>query len=280
MRILGIERALTFSPNRSGADAAIFHETALALSALGHTVTTMREEEFVQALVPHHIEAVFTMARSQMALDKLQQIEREGVVVVNPPQGVLNCRRLPLTRILLAASLPTAPSLILTSLDNPLPPLTYPCWIKRGDSHAIEQEDVSYVTCREEALSLIASFKSRGISCAVVNEHLAGDLIKFYGVGTQLLCHYTPAPDAGKFGLEKYNGIAQGYSYSARHLGTIAARAASLLSLPVYGGDAIISPDGEIKLIDFNDWPGFSRCLPQAARAIAGYLHNHIKQNE
>ena len=49
----------------------------------------------------------------------------------------------------------------------------------------------------------------------------------------------------------------------------IATRASRVLSLPIYGGDAIITPDGNIHLIDFNDWPSFSSCRDEAAKAIA-----------
>ena len=38
--------------------------------------------------------------------------------------------------------------------------------------------------------------------------------------------------------------------------------------LDVYGGDAIVSPDGEVHIIDINDWPSFSPCLDEAAQAI------------
>ena len=33
-----------------------------------------------------------------------------------------------------------------------------------------------------------------------------------------------------------------------------------LLHTPVYGGDAIVKSNGTYVIIDFNDWPSFSRC--------------------
>lgn len=28
-----------------------------------------------------------------------------------------------------------------------------------------------------------------------------------------------------------------------------------MLNVPVYGGDCVVSEDGSIRIIDFNDWP-------------------------
>ena len=48
-----------------------------------------------------------------------------------------------------------------------------------------------------------------------------------------------------------------------------ATRLAGLLGLEVYGGDCIVRQDGTFAIIDFNDWPSFSRCRNDAAKAIA-----------
>ena len=40
--------------------------------------------------------------------------------------------------------------------------------------------------------------------------------------------------------------------------------------LDVYGGDCIVREDGTFCIIDLNDWPSFSRCREEAAKAIAG----------
>ena len=39
-----------------------------------------------------------------------------------------------------------------------------------------------------------------------------------------------------------------------------------------YGGDAIVRADGSFCIIDFNDWPSFSRCRDEAADAIAAFV--------
>lgn len=47
------------------------------------------------------------------------------------------------------------------------------------------------------------------------------------------------------------------------------AEKAGAVVVDVYGGDCIVRPDGTFCVIDFNDWPSFSRCRGEAAEAIA-----------
>ena len=39
-----------------------------------------------------------------------------------------------------------------------------------------------------------------------------------------------------------------------------------MLDVPVYGGDCVVSSSGEIRIIDFNDWPSFARCREEAGK--------------
>ena len=106
----------------------------------------------------------------------------------------------------------------------------------------------------------------------VVNEHLKGDLIKFYGVsGTDFFYWFYPSKcgHRSKFGLEVINGEAQGIAFDAEDLKAEADKAADMLNVPVYGGDCVVSEDGSIRIIDFNDWPSFAPCRDEAAFYIA-----------
>ncbi|HUJ88958.1 MAG TPA: hypothetical protein VLX12_02090, partial [Syntrophorhabdales bacterium] len=58
----------------------------------------------------------------------------------------------------------------------------------------------------------------------------------------------------------------------AGELRRLAWQAAKAIGLEIYGGDAIITPKKDVLLIDFNDWPSFSRCREAAANSIAGYI--------
>ena len=69
---------------------------------------------------------------------------------------------------------------------------------------------------------------------------------------------------------EKIAGI--GSKFDKKQLQQMANQAATLLQTGIYGGDCIIQPDGTPVLIDFNDWPSFSRCRTEAAQAIAEHI--------
>ena len=63
-----------------------------------------------------------------------------------------------------------------------------------------------------------------------------------------------------------------------READTTADAAARHFGMPIYGGDAIIRPDGRFFLIDFNDWPSFSSCTQAAAEAIATRALNFLRR--
>ena len=50
-----------------------------------------------------------------------------------------------------------------------------------------------------------------------------------------------------------------------------------MLTVHVYGGDSIVSPDGTIRIIDFNDWPSFAPCRKEAAIAIGKTILTEVK---
>ena len=57
-----------------------------------------------------------------------------------------------------------------------------------------------------------------------------------------------------------------------------ANRAADVLKVVVYGGDCIVSPDGEMRIIDFNDWPSFAPLSRRASREIANRVIQMIDE--
>ena len=52
--------------------------------------------------------------------------------------------------------------------------------------------------------------------------------------------------------------------------------AAAAAGLDVFGGDVIVSPAGELTLIDLNDWPSFAPCRERAAYAIADFITKRV----
>lgn len=274
--IVGVSRGNEYSPNHVDNDAAIFNKVAEELRRMGCRVEVYAEQDFVARSIKADI--IFDMARDVATIARLKSLEDEGALVVNSAYGIDNCVRKPMTEMLLKHGVPHPKSYIITT-DRIFEENCYPCWIKRGDSHAMVKEDVCYATCPEEVERILADFRSRGIPTAVVNEHLQGDLIKFYGVqGTDFFYWFYPSPCShSKFGLEKINGVAKGIPFSVEDLKKYSDLAAEVLNVPIYGGDCVVSADGTLRIIDFNDWPSFARCREEAGVKIAECIYNRAK---
>jgi len=272
----GIQRHMLFSPNHIGNDAAIFNAVADYLRSRGHAVTLYTEQDFLKAKLNDGV--VFDMVRSKAAVRHLQRLERKGLVAVNSGFGIENCTREKMTRLLLDNDIPH-PDSVICSVTEELPEELYtakyqPCWIKRADFHAIHKEDVTYVRNVAEMEEMMGEYALRNIERVVVNQHLVGDLIKFYGVhGTDFFYWFYPYDlKHSKFGLEAINGEPTGIPFSADDLKGVCDRAAEILKVDVYGGDAIVDRDGTVRIIDFNDWPSFAPCRREAADAIGQLL--------
>ncbi len=280
-KIAGIMRAGAYSPNHIGNDAAIFNAVVDQLRKRGCEVNVYNEEQLAAGIVNEPI--IVNMCREQKSIALLQQLEDEGRLVINSGYGIENCTRERMTRILIGSNIPYPPSLIVNTDEVVKGQLVKEkfnqCWIKRGDFHAMHKEDVSYVRHPEEAQEVLQEYFLRGIKRAVINRHLVGDLIKFYGVqGTPFFYWFYPF-DLGhsKYGHEAINGKSQGLEFDKDKLKAICQSASEVLDVKIYGGDCIISPDGLISIIDFNDWPSFAPCRMEAAPHIAKCVMNTIK---
>ena len=277
MKILGITRQNCFSPNHIGNDAAIFNLTVAELRKKGCIVDIVSEEEFCKQEYDHKV--IFNMVRSSEAIDRLIEMEKRGALVINSGNGIINCTREKMTRLLIENNVPHPRSVIVDTDDEIFEGLDKDifrlCWIKRGDFHAIHREDVSFVSSSREGASILREYKLRGINRAVINEHLAGDLVKFYGVlGEDFFFHFYPFDlKHSKFGLEKINGHAVGFHFDEERMRDICRQAATALDIKVYGGDCIVDSNGNIRIIDFNDWPSFAPCKDEAAPHIANCIY-------
>ncbi|MBR5728786.1 MAG: hypothetical protein IKX61_01060 [Prevotella sp.] len=119
---------------------------------------------------------------------------------------------------------------------------TAPCyqggaaWVKSDRGHQVS------FAADEQAVMML----SEKMENPVITSHVPGESLKFYGV-------------VGRF------------FYPSGHpaLQQTAERLARLVDISVYGGDAILRPDGSFAIVDFNDWPSFSCCREKAAAAIS-----------
>ncbi len=277
MLFAGIRRGHQFSPNHIGNDRAVFDLTASHLRQMGHQVNEYCEDECMKGIGERY---VFTMAREPQIARMLQILEKNGTRVINSGYGIENCYRNNMTQLLNEGKIPVPANL---TVDTRKPQVAdfmdlLPCWVKRGDFHAIHKEDVSFARNADEGCTILAEYARRGIKLAVLSKHVVGDLVKFYGVrGTDFFYHFYPEEYRhSKFGNEAINGKTEYYPVHSDELQDIATRAAEMLNIDIYGGDAIITPDEAIYLIDMNDWPSFAPCRAQAAPVIAQRIHQLV----
>lgn len=277
-------RAGAYSPNHIGNDAAIFNATADQLRKRGCDVRIYSEAQFQESEIEE--EVILNMCREQASVAKLISLEERGRLVINSGHGIENCTRERMTRILLGNGIPYPDSLIVNTNEDITKAMAEAkisaCWIKRGDFHAMHKEDVSYCRHAEEAQDVLHEYYYRGIGRAVINRHLVGDLVKFYGVKGQPFFYWFYPFDEGhsKYGWEVVNGKSQGLPFDADALHQLTERAADVMDVDVYGGDCIVDADGTVRIIDFNDWPSFAPCRAEGARFIAKCVLQAIKQRK
>jgi glutathione synthase/RimK-type ligase-like ATP-grasp enzyme len=265
-RLLGLYRERQYSPGRH------LSNDVLLLDQIAHR---LRERDFaVDLLTLDQAEnrrtdaaIVFSMCQGRSSLENLADWERQGVRIINSPRAALNTHRdrLPALMIKAGVSFPQT-RLVGTKerADWGSVDLNGGIWLKRGDVHASVTADVQWVDSVERLDAGIVDFAKRGINMAALQAHRAGDEIKFYGVAGGGFFHWF------------YSGEVRKYPFNFADLESLANQAATAAGLDIFGGDVIVSPAGELTLIDLNDWPSFAPCRERASYAIADFITRRV----
>lgn len=267
-QVLALQRAERFSPNSVDKDLNILKKTTEALPF--STPIIISEELFAgldNEFLKRNFDIILSMARLPEVLAKLEDLQKAGLTVVNSGHSVMLCERCTLDKIMRENSFHVPPQFGLNGY-----------WIKRGDGAAQTKDDVLY--CKDENALRLAKkkFEGRGIKKYTVSAHVQGDVVKFYGVGERFFRFFYPTDDGQtKYDSELVNGKAYHFPFSEEMLHNEVVKLAQTLQIDVYGGDAIVDKEGRFYIIDFNDWPSFSRCLDSAAGAIAHFVLANIK---
>jgi len=262
----GVYRELAHSPGRETDDAEILRATAAELSAHGFAVTLKSPDELPAADDPDVPPFLFAMCERVGAVEKLAAWESRGAKIVNRPSGIRNTDRERTIALFASAAVPHPPSVLVdTGAATAFPG---PCWVKRGDVHATEAGDVAYSRDAAALAAHLSRLSARGIRRAVVQDHVPGDLIKFYGVAG---AEEAARPSWFQWFYHRDQKLER-YPFDEESLAGATSRAAAALGLEVYGGDAIVSQDGAISVIDLNAWPSFALFRSVAAAKIAALL--------
>lgn len=281
MELVGISRSKQFSPNQTGNDTQIFHLTIEKLIAKGCKIREYSEDEFITKELPYQY--YFGMYRDKRSVAKMKILEQKGCFSINTARGIESCYRNNMTQTLIKHKIPYPKSKIVSINQDVTKAIDElggeNVWIKRGDFHAEQEEDVSFCKNSKEWNTLLRKFSRRNIQSVTISEHIEGDLVKFYGVmGTNFFYWFYPIDmNYTKFNQEIINGKTRHYPFTEKKFQSICQKAAFSLGIQIYGGDAIISSTGAIHLIDLNDWPSFAPCREKASEAIAECIYRNFK---
>jgi glutathione synthase/RimK-type ligase-like ATP-grasp enzyme len=263
----GIYRESAHSPGRVDDDAAIMQLVGEALATRGFTVELLRVDN-VEPAFETPSAMIFAMCEQGEILDRLKKAGQAGAIVVNSPDAIRNTYRHRMVE-LFAQNHVLAPVSHVVATNAVKLPLATGVWIKRYDFHATQSDDVMYVASETGFREALARFAERGIPFVVAQEHVEGDLIKFYGVGRAGAD--APGSDWFEWFYHRDKGMT-GYPFKVERLRAVARSAAAALGVEVFGGDAIIRRDGEPVIIDLNAWPSYAKFRDKAAQSIADYL--------
>lgn len=260
---VGVARERVYSPGKVTDDRAILDAVADDL-ARTHRVAVLSADAPLPAAAP--APAVFAMCQGPAALATLRAWEAAGTRVVNSVAGIENAHRRRMLAAFARHGVSHPPSVVMNCTDGAALPdwVAGGAWVKRGDVHATEPDDVVHVASPAAARAALAAFARRGIATACVQRHVAGAVLKFYAVRDSdfFACY---GPDGGVAALDAATG---------RALRGLATAGAAALELEVFGGDCVREENGRLWLIDLNDWPSYGRCRAAAGAAIAAYLRD------
>ena len=269
IKCLGILRELTNSPNRESDDALILRAVLEQLEISGTSTRLMTPEE-LDGADPTRYDIVVPMCESYPRIKRLAELESSSRIrFVNPPSAVLNCYRINLVPLLSDLEGLRMPLTEIRRVEDGVgrpPGMQAPkgWWVKRGDVHNTCDHDVVRVREWSEMKRVLEDFSDREITHYVIQPHVDGDLVKFYGVGP------------GRWFTWFYHDAsrARRLPFELDDLANAAAIGARALGLEVFGGDAIVSEGGKVTLLDLNSWPSFAKVRTEAAVQIAWHIRS------
>ena len=276
--LIGIFRETLHSPDRVFDDFEILRLTAEALEADGVEVELVRPEQISSEWWKRPCpETAFVMCEQERMLEPLGVWERQGATLVNSVLAIRNTYRHRMIPLLSSTGVPfPRTELVATRSPNLRDRLrshfrradTRSLWIKRGDVHNTQEGDVSLARSAEEAWTLIQAFRFRDVTRSVWQEHIEGDLVKLYGVGESGNVWF-------KWFYHKDQELRR-YPFSESELKDAFFSAARALRLEIFGGDAVVTSEGSVYMIDINAWPSFALFRNEASAAIARHLLTKI----
>ena len=257
---LGVYREQPLSPGKVSADATILDSVAAGLATHGWHLVRSRAEELL-TLRDREPRIVLSMAQSPEILEILKQWEDRGILVINKVQAVRNCYRETLIELFLENKVPIPYTEVVPLDELEEIPVSErgSWWLKRGDVHAMRPGDVTMIGSKDALDRAVKHYRRYGIQRILIQEHVEGPVVKFYGIGR------------GRYFQAFLASTGRNVTDETKGLIALANRCAEILQLEIWGGDAVALGERDWVIIDFNDWPSFSPCYQSAADAIVRY---------
>ena len=269
-KILAIYRLPLFSNNAIEADRLILEQSVEVLRSrclVPLDIDFCEEPEVGQ--IQKSYDLALTMTQSAEALNILDQKSALVPVLWNSTHAIRNCYRKRMSELLQNTEAKYAPYALVNTEDSIEKHMVggIPYWLKRGDFHAISDDDVTLAETPTEAKIKLENFRQKGVKEIILQKHIVGDIYKFYGV------------EGGFFrAIRVRKFLDQDLALPEQELKVAVDFAAKRLGLMVYGGDCILSADGSFHLIDLNDWPSFRICREDASNAIGSLAAKYLNQ--
>ncbi len=280
-RVLAVDRGTQGSEHHRTNDRLLMDGVSARLEEIGFTVERVDEGELTNLSTDHVPSRIISMAQAPSNTSFLGTLESQGRVLVNSFTSILHTYRSFLTIAMAKRpQLPFARGAVLTSIAPDevedrveslyarfSQHLGSDFWLKRGDIHAAHEQDVLQPGSEARFAGALRQMYDRGVETAVVQQHIDGEVCKFYGVADHRFFHLQnfetaePANDDG--------GV----------LEAMAMHTADYLDLSIFGGDAVRTPSGWI-MIDINAWPSFSTVRDQAIGPIVDTIVERFKRGE
>ena len=265
----GIYREPDHSPGRVDDDRAIMDCVAEALTSRGFSVELVE----VDAAFDDRCANLFAMCERGTVLDRLTEAQNAGSVVVNSPNAIRNTYRHRMIELFARHHVASPASHVVASNAKGKQPAAA-VWVKRYDFHATQPSDVIYIASEAGWHEALDRFAKRDIPFIIAQEHVTGDLVKFYGVRGEMR---PVAANWFEWFYHRDKGML-GHSFEVARLRDAAFGAAAALGLEIFGGDAVIQEDGKPMIIDINAWPSYARYRERAAQAIANHLAQRFER--
>lgn len=272
-RCLAVARGTQHAAKHVSNDALMFELVCNGLREHGWRVECVPESDLADALERHSsLDCIISMAQRPENVAVLDAVARTGLTVINAPAAVTNCYRTSLVEMLQDSEVPFGRSRTIETSREPAfaeiaDNVGSPFWLKRGDIHAAHRNDVRRIDNEEEYSDALDDFRERGILLLIAQEHLQGDVVKFYAVrGTE-------------FFHAQYFETEETFPFDTAAMWMLGDAAAARVGLTIYGGDVVITSDGPV-LIDLNAWPSFGRVREQAAPKMVEAIIGQVSSLE